>query len=119
MSVAGKLQIKPGQAVTVLNPADGVDLELRADNAIVEEPGAADAVILFVTNHADLDEKSAPLVISARRDQLSLIAYPKGGQLGTDLNRDSLNDSLKHRGVQAVRQVSIDSTWSALRLRPL
>ena len=49
---------------------------------------------------------------------LAWVAYPKGGRLGTDLNRDVLAGLLAERGVRAVRQVSIDETWSALRFRP-
>jgi phage-related baseplate assembly protein len=55
---------------------------------------------------------------TARRDRLAWIAYPKARQLGTGLNRDSLAATLAARGVQPVRQVSIDDTWSALRFRP-
>ena len=56
---------------------------------------------------------------AAREDRLSWLAYPKAGQLGTDLNRDRLAAAVRERGVQPVRQVSIDEVWSALRLRPL
>ena len=35
-----------------------------------------------------------------------------------DLNRDVLAELVKARGVQPVRQVALDDTWSALRLRP-
>ena len=47
-----------------------------------------------------------------------MVAYPKGGQLGTDLNRDSLAATLKTHGIQPVRQVALDDVWSALRFRP-
>jgi hypothetical protein len=43
---------------------------------------------------------------------------PWGAQLGTDLNRDILRESLADRGVQPVRQIAIDQVWSALRFRP-
>lgn len=45
-------------------------------------------------------------------------AYPKAGQLGTDLNRDLLSEALEERGVQPVRQIALDEVWSALRFRP-
>jgi hypothetical protein len=57
-------------------------------------------------------------VAAARADRLAWIGYPKGGQLGTDLNRDRLVAALADHGVQPVRQVSLDDTWSALRFRP-
>jgi hypothetical protein len=45
------------------------------------------------------------------------VAYPKAGQLGTDINRDTLAASLTDRGAQPVRQVALDDVWSALRFR--
>ena len=54
----------------------------------------------------------------AERDALTWVAYPKAGQLGTDLNRDVLAELVKAHGVQPVRQVALDDVWSALRLRP-
>jgi hypothetical protein len=57
-------------------------------------------------------------VAAARADRLAWISYPKGGRLGTDPNRDRLAAALAAHGVQPVRQVSIDDTWSALRFRP-
>ena len=41
MSVASKLQIKPGQSVAVINGPPGVDLELGADSPTADDPGAA------------------------------------------------------------------------------
>jgi len=61
---------------------------------------------------------AGPAIEAALRDKLAWIAYPKAGQLGTDLNRDILAKSLAGRGVQPVRQIAIDEVWSALRFRP-
>ncbi len=77
----------------------------------------ADAVVAFVTRQEDLDS-AEQAVAAARADRLAWISYPKGGRLGTDLNRDRLAAALAANGVQPVRQVSIDDTWSALRFRP-
>ena len=77
----------------------------------------AGAVVAFVVRQDDLG-LAEQAVAAARADRLAWIGYPKGGQLGTDLNRDRLVAALAGRGVQPVRQVSIDDTWSALRFRP-
>jgi hypothetical protein len=61
---------------------------------------------------------AAPAIEAAGLDKLAWIAYPKAGKLGTDLNRDILAAALAGQGVQPVRQVAIDETWSALRFRP-
>ncbi|HEX7442996.1 MAG TPA: hypothetical protein VF320_03855, partial [Acidimicrobiales bacterium] len=65
-----------------------------------------------------LDARQDTVVAAASADRLTWVAYPKAGQLGTDLNRDSLASRLTPHGVRPVRQVSIDDVWSALRFRP-
>jgi hypothetical protein len=114
VDLSGKLQIKPGQSVAVVNPPPG--LELPAGWVAATAAGA-DAVIAFVARQDDLGS-AEQAVAAARADRLAWISYPKGGQLGTDLNRDRLAAALAAHGVQPVRQVSIDDTWSALRFRP-
>ena len=117
MELAAKLQIKPGtQVAVVAAPADGPDL--RDLGSLAADPAGAGAVIAFARTRADLDGAASPAVEAARADKLAWIAYPKAGQLGTDLNRDSLASAAAVLGVQPVRQASIDGVWSALRLRP-
>jgi hypothetical protein len=116
MGLAEKLQLKPPGAIAVLGAPDGIDLDLPTQDA--PRPDTADAVLAFVVNAADLSTVAAPAVDAARQDRLAWIAYPKAGQLGTDLNRDRLAVAARSLGVQPVRQVSIDATWSALRFRP-
>jgi len=114
MDVSSKLQLKPGQSVAVLNAPPGLVLPA----VVAAAAGAdADAVVAFVVRQDDLGS-AEQAVAAARADRLAWIGYPKGGQLGTDLNRDRLVAALADRGVQPVRQVSIDDTWSALRFRP-
>lgn len=110
-----KLQIKPGQSVAVLGKPDDVQLEVE----VAGEAASADAVVAFVTTSRDLLGADAQAALAAaRRDALAWVAYPKGGKLGTDLNRDTLAAALSEQGVRPVRQVAIDDTWSALRFRP-
>jgi hypothetical protein len=108
--LAGKLQLKE-QSIRVVNRPPGVAPELPvADDA--------EAVLVFVTDAAELDAYGSVALAAARADRLAWIAYPKGGQRGTDLNRDILWARLAEEGVRPVRQVSIDDVWSALRFRP-
>jgi hypothetical protein len=114
VDISGKLQIKPGQSAAVLNAPPGLDLPgLAAATAA----GDADVVVAFVARQDDLPS-AEQAIAAARADRLAWIGYPKGGQLGTDLNRDRLAAALSAHGVQPVRQVSIDDIWSALRFRP-
>jgi len=118
MDVTAKLQIKPGQRVAALAGDGDVPSVVTRDANPPADPGTADAVVAFARNQAELDSVAAPAIEAARQDRLAWIAYPKAGKLGTDLNRDVLAALLTARGVQPVRQVAIDETWSALRFRP-
>ncbi|WP_317447359.1 hypothetical protein [Streptomyces collinus] len=114
-----KLQIKPGQSVLVLGRPDGLDLDLGVEVESVGAAASADVVVVFVTTSSDLLGADAQAgLAAARRDALAWVAYPKGGKLGTDLNRDRLAAALSERGVRPVRQIAVDDTWSALRFRP-
>ena len=114
MDVSSKLQLKPGQSVAVLNAPPGLVLP---DVVAAASAADADAVVAFVVRQDDLGS-AEQAVAAARADRLAWIGYPKGGQLGTDLNRGRLATALAGQGVRPVRQVSIDGTWSVLRLRP-
>ena len=67
---------------------------------------------------ADLAGVAQPAIEAARQDKLAWIAYPKAGQLGTDLSRDSLARWVQDHGIRPVRQIALDEVWSALRFRP-
>jgi hypothetical protein len=116
VDIAARLQIKPGTAVCALAvPEGGPDLSGLGPAA---SPAEAGAVIAFAVRSADLAGPARAAVDAARQGGLAWIAYPKAGQLGTDLNRDKLAAALTGSGVQPVRQVSLDEVWSALRFRP-
>ena len=121
VTLARRLQIPPATTVVVLGRPADIDLEIPGDCVVVSDPSdAADAaVISFVTRSEELDDVAGPAVAAAREDRLAWIAYPKGRQLGTDLNRGVLAGLLEARGAQPVRSVSINGVWSALRFRPL
>ena len=117
MATWQKLQIKPGQPLAVLGLPGDVDLALPDDVTVVTNAATADVVLAFVTSSAEL-KGARPAIDAARADRLAWIAYPKGGRLATDLNRDRLADLVRAEGAQPVRQVSLAETWSALRFRP-
>jgi len=118
MDVTAKLQIKPGQRVAALAAGGDVPSVVTPDANPAADPGAADAVVAFARNRAELDSVAAPAIEAARLGKLAWIAYPKAGKLGTDLNRDVLAEMVKREDVRPVRQVALDDIWSALRLRP-
>ena len=113
MDIAAKLQLKPGQAIRLVDAPAGVDL-----GDVPPGDGPAGPILVFVPSSAALRTRLAEVVASAAADELTWVAYPKSGRLGTDINRDRLADLLRAEGVQPVRQVALDDTWSALRFRP-
>jgi hypothetical protein len=118
MDLRAKLQIKAGQRVATVAATDDVPLVAVEGAKTADTPDTADVVVAFIRSRADLEAVAAPAIEAARLGKLAWIGYPKAGQLGTDLNRDILRESLADRGVQPVRQVAIDQVWSALRFRP-
>ncbi|MAG35117.1 MAG: hypothetical protein CL878_02560 [Dehalococcoidia bacterium] len=118
MEIARKLQIKPGQTVFVQNAPEGFTLDLPEAARHVDTGDRADAVLVFVQDSSEVATHAGPFIEAARRDALAYIAYPKAGQLDTDLNRDTLWGLVTKEGVRGVRQVSLDDIWSAMRFRP-
>ena len=118
MDLAGKLQLKPGQSVAIANRPDDLAFEFGSDHPVSDRPEQADAVVVFAANRAELERLRDRYVEPAKRDALTWVAYPKAGQLGTDLNRDVLAKLVQTHAVRPVRQVALDDVWSALRLRP-
>jgi hypothetical protein len=118
MDIGAKLQLKPGQRIAIVAETGDVPSIEAEGVKTTDALDSADVIMAFVRTRTGLDTVAAPAIEGARRDKLVWIAYPKAGKLGTDLNRDSLRESLADRGVQPVRQVAIDDVWSALRFRP-
>jgi hypothetical protein len=112
--LAKKLNVKAGMKVRIVGKPAGVSLNGISTTA----SSKADGVLVFVKTLAEVDAKCKPALDAAREDRLSWIAYPKAGQLGTDLNRDILWKRLLDQGIQGVRQIALDDVWSAMRFRP-
>ena len=115
VDLAAKLQLRPEQG---LHPIGAPSAGVSALEGVVRDDGPSSALLVFVADRTVLDDRRATVVDAAAADRLTWVAYPKSGQLGTDLNRDSLAAALTAEGVRPVRQVSIDDVWSALRFRP-
>jgi hypothetical protein len=114
VSLAKKLNLKDGMTMRALGKPPGFDFgDVKLSTSV-----KADAIFVFVKSLGEVDAKCAPVIAAAKADRIAWAAYPKAGQLGTDLNRDVLWQHLLKSGVQGVRQIALDSVWSALRFRP-
>jgi hypothetical protein len=116
MELTKKLQIPPGTPIFLINAPEEIQL---GDAKISKKLDSTVAVLLFAETSKTLSNSSSkPAITSAQADRLSWIAYPKAGQLATDLNRDKLVAALAPQNIEGVRLVSIDEVWSAMRFRP-
>lgn len=119
-----KLRVPADGRVLILQPPDGYLSELGLeDTATVYEDtlnGSYDFVQLFVSSVKEVEAEGPIALRAIRPDGLLWLCYPKGkSRLTTDLNRDHGWEIIRSAGFEAVSQVSVDETWSALRFRPL
>ena len=126
-TIAERLLIKPGARLRVNGPTvDGPPSAGAAligelpDGAATVDDGRADVVVLFVRDVAELRATLPEAAGAAGHDGLLWLAYPKlGSGIESDLRRDAitpLTDEIAE--LTGVALISIDSTWSAMRLRP-
>ena len=121
-SVAEKLLIKEGYRVVVINePQDYRVLLGRLPDgvALATKPDApADLIQVFVTSRKDLEDRLPGLKKVLKPKGLLWVTYPKGtSKVKADISRDTIAAYALSIGLQAVAMVSIDETWSGLRLK--
>jgi len=120
-TAATKMLIKEGMALALLNPPTGYPsaLGLPPSTSITDQPQGADAIVAFASKQADMESAIRSIQPHIGSKTLVWLAYPKGSvAAGFDLNRDTIWAFLLTLDLRAVSQVSLDSYWSALRVRP-
>ncbi|HEX8611240.1 MAG TPA: DUF3052 domain-containing protein [Telluria sp.] len=120
-TIADKMYLKTARSLAVFN--GGVHpamMEQLPKSLINEEDGPADVVLVFALNQAEL-EKWFPAALQRLGEKGSLwVAYLKpSAPKATDLTRDIIFAWAKEQGVTGVAMVSMDSDWSAVRLKRL
>jgi hypothetical protein len=114
-----KLQLKPGQAILLINPPGGFQEQLAGLEWATEADGRYDSVHLFVYDSQELNRLATPAIQALKPDGRLWIAYPKlSSGVGSDLTRDAGWEAVFQAGFRPVTQVAIDETWSALRFKP-
>lgn len=120
-SIADKMYLKTAKSVAIINGAAHPGIVAQLPQHLIMESGGegeADAVILFALNQKQLDE-FFPEALSRLGEKGSLwIAFLKQtAPKATDINRDSIFAYAKEKGVTGVALISMDSDWSAVRLK--
>jgi hypothetical protein len=111
-----KLKIKPGYSLLILKSPEGyLTRSSKADTKITSGK-KYDFIQIFVTAKADTEKLVLKTLKTLKDNGLLWIAYPKkSSSIKTDVSRDYGWDTLTNAGYEAVAQVSIDDTWTALR----
>ncbi len=122
-AVLAKLQYKPPATVTVLGapPELGPLTESWSAEARVRRRLGTreDFALVFVRSQADVRKRAGQLATRLGEDPVLWFAYPKKSskRYTSDLAQMVGWQPLGDMGLEAVRQVSLDTDWSALRFR--
>ena len=119
-TLLAKLNFKSGMTALLLNVPDTMSRELTSAGLAVVSPESekADGTLFMVDNSERLNELLPWMRTLLKKCNMLWIAYPKGGSgVKSDLNRDILWKILEPHGFRPVRQVAVDTTWSALRFK--
>ncbi len=123
-TISQKLIFKPGYKVLLINPPAGYESSLGilppGLNISTKPSGQFDLIQVFASSRKELVVKLEGLKGLLKPNGLLWVTYPKGtSKIKADINRDSINEYAKSIGLHGVAMVSIDDTWSALRLKPV
>ncbi len=123
-TVAQKLLIKAKYTVRLVNAPHGYAETLSPlpaeVNLVAKSAKPADVLQVFVKDMAELKKWLPQMKDAVAGTGLLWITYPKGTSgIKTDVNRDIINAYANTVGWQAVAMISIDDTWSAMRMKRL
>ncbi len=123
-TVAQKLLIKDNYSVRFINepPDYRITLGQLPDTVtVLTEPSeSVNLIQLFVTSRSELEAQLGDLKPALKPGGLLWVTYPKGtSQIKADINRNTINQYARSIGLQGVAMISVDDTWSALRLKPV
>ncbi len=116
-----KLRIDGNKKILIINaPNDYLDVLLGIEfDTESKGEGIYDFVQVFGYQQDDLEKIAQSVEKSGKYDCLFWACYPKGtGKIKSDIKRETVWSAFELIGLQAVSQIAIDETWSALRGRP-
>jgi hypothetical protein len=121
-SLAEKLYIRENYSIYLVNAPEEYKSLLGSLPSGVKfvrtTKNQVDFIQVFVKDRDELESNLGKLKSHLKPDGWLWISYPKGSsKIKTDINRDSIWEYAKGLGLKAVRQISIDDTWSTIRFR--
>jgi hypothetical protein len=120
-TIAQKMYLKSAKSLALFNGAANPGVVAQLPPELIDQANdEADVVLMFALNRKQLIE-FLPEALKRLGETGSLwIAYLKqSAAKATDIERDSISAYAKEMGVTVVAMISLDSDWSALRLKRL
>lgn len=116
-----KMSIKPGTKLWVSHlPGELIPVydALPDDVTRKDQPAAGvDVIHLFVNSQADMESRLLESMPFLSANGSCWVCYPKlTSALKSDVNRDTIWKFAQQHALKAVFMISINETWSALRL---
>lgn len=120
-TIADKMYLKTARSLAVFNGAvHPAMVEQLPKSLINENDESADVVLVFALNQAELETWFPPALQRLGEKGSLWVAYLKPtAPKATDITRDTIFAWAKEQGVTGVAMVSMDSDWSAVRLKRL
>lgn len=121
-SITQRLFIRPGNKFLLINPPAGYIEKMgeipKGVTILRSASGPVDVIQVFVANRAELEKQLPQLKELLAPKGMIWITYHKGtSRVKTDINRDTINAYAGSIGMTGVAMISIDESWSALRLK--
>lgn len=114
--------IKPGTTLTVISAPEDLNLvlgDLSEINLSFDSNAAGDTLLFFVRNSEELRHKLDLFNQQIYQATIVWFAYPKKTSgIKTDLKMEKWKE-LDAYGLSPCGSVAIDTTWSALRIKPV
>jgi hypothetical protein len=112
-----RLQVKRDRRLAVVGPEPGL-AALAGAEAVAAAAEAAEVVLLFAGDRAEMDARLPSVLATMRPDAILWLAYPKlTSKRAGDLSRDVIHRAAPEYGLDTVSQIAVDEDWSALRLK--
>jgi hypothetical protein len=112
--LAEKVGIKPGMRLYVENGPD--DLDLGAHPRSARLPKAADCILFFTKDRANLEKRFPTLTDHTVTDGMIWICWPKkASKVPTDLDENVVRQIGLDAGVVDVKVAAVDEVWSGLK----
>jgi hypothetical protein len=120
-SVSQKLLIREDYTVLLVNPPKGYKDTLgtlpHGVKVVTKSSKPVDLIQIFATTKAEMAELFLRVKPLLKEEGLLWAAYPKAGQLDTDLKREVVWECGQAVGMRPVTQIAVDPVWSALRFK--